>query len=435
MKDLLLLATTFFLLTVPTQNTAAQSSSSPVEVSITNSGNLMPWEILRDYPYLIDALQYQGLYSAENVDYILKHSQQSQWPSQQWPKDDATLNGYKKYLVAIFQNKWDSVALLWVPKTGNDDFGNAALNIQDLRGLYIIIRKDAVAFDAVAWEVQSLWFNDGLAQVSHPANLQKIFAIKQRSEVPPNLLNNFFPTLYNWMQTAYEGLGTGSLDKGTDGTVRRYFSPYVWKSSVAYLFKHPDSTLQCEVIWLPNATGKTDGAQALFTQFKPLGDDYFYFEDSAKAGFSYQLVHQEANGKFLKFAEMFNYNDSTFLVAQWSAPAWPDGLTKRNIWTLYIQKSEDAYAANDFSKALSWDQKAAALGSSDAMYNIGFAYATGQGITKDETIAKQWLKKAAAEKNKAAIDYLKKKGWTEEKPAIKPAAKKTVTRPASHGKG
>ena len=44
---------------------------------------------------------------------------------------------------------------------------------------------------------------------------------------------------------------------------------------------------------------------------------------------------------------------------------------------------------------MTWYQKGAAAGSPDAMYNIGFAYYSGQGVAKDYQQAMAWYLKSA----------------------------------------
>ena len=51
---------------------------------------------------------------------------------------------------------------------------------------------------------------------------------------------------------------------------------------------------------------------------------------------------------------------------------------------------------------------AAGQGDSEAQYIVGLLYYFGEGTTKNVSEAKKWLKKAAAQGNKDAKDFLKK---------------------------
>jgi len=57
----------------------------------------------------------------------------------------------------------------------------------------------------------------------------------------------------------------------------------------------------------------------------------------------------------------------------------------------------------DFSKARSWWDKAAAQGNSDALYYTGLTYAKGSGVEKNMLRAKEWWEKAAEKNNIQAL--------------------------------
>jgi TPR repeat protein len=48
----------------------------------------------------------------------------------------------------------------------------------------------------------------------------------------------------------------------------------------------------------------------------------------------------------------------------------------------------------DDKEAVKWHRKAAEQGDADAQNNLGWSYATGEGVSKDLSKAKFWVKKA-----------------------------------------
>ncbi|GLS19249.1 hypothetical protein GCM10007874_22660 [Labrys miyagiensis] len=63
-------------------------------------------------------------------------------------------------------------------------------------------------------------------------------------------------------------------------------------------------------------------------------------------------------------------------------------------------------ASKDYSTAISWYRKAADLGSTAAMGNIGFLYDYGDGVTQNSQEAAIWFRKAADLGNPVSIDNL-----------------------------
>lgn len=60
----------------------------------------------------------------------------------------------------------------------------------------------------------------------------------------------------------------------------------------------------------------------------------------------------------------------------------------------------------DYSMSLDWWKKAAGMGSTPAMLNIGVMYEKGMGVTKDLAQAAEWYKKAAEKGYSKAQEYL-----------------------------
>ncbi len=61
----------------------------------------------------------------------------------------------------------------------------------------------------------------------------------------------------------------------------------------------------------------------------------------------------------------------------------------------------------DDTKAAEWYRKAAEQGNDFAQYKLGAMYDKGEGVPKDAATAVEWWKKAAAQGNDAAQDSLK----------------------------
>jgi len=62
--------------------------------------------------------------------------------------------------------------------------------------------------------------------------------------------------------------------------------------------------------------------------------------------------------------------------------------------------------ARKYQEAHRWYARAAALGNVQAMHNLGFLYATGQGVARDYVAARKWFEKAAALGSTAAMFHL-----------------------------
>lgn len=60
-------------------------------------------------------------------------------------------------------------------------------------------------------------------------------------------------------------------------------------------------------------------------------------------------------------------------------------------------------SAEGSTEAVAWYRKAAELGNTDAMYNLGVILQAGSGIAKNETEAVAWYRKAAEAGNVAAM--------------------------------
>ena len=54
-----------------------------------------------------------------------------------------------------------------------------------------------------------------------------------------------------------------------------------------------------------------------------------------------------------------------------------------------------AYHRNDYATALREFRVAALRGEAEAQWRLGLMYATGRGVTKDETLAVTWFRKSA----------------------------------------
>ena len=59
-----------------------------------------------------------------------------------------------------------------------------------------------------------------------------------------------------------------------------------------------------------------------------------------------------------------------------------------------FQDATDAYNKGDFKTAFNEIKPLAEQGNADAQYNLGVMYANGEGVLKDLSKAKYWIKKA-----------------------------------------
>ena len=62
---------------------------------------------------------------------------------------------------------------------------------------------------------------------------------------------------------------------------------------------------------------------------------------------------------------------------------------------------------HSYERAIEYYEQAAQLGHAEAQYNLGFMYATGKGVTKDELKAKEWWTASAEQGDEKAIKNLK----------------------------
>jgi len=69
-----------------------------------------------------------------------------------------------------------------------------------------------------------------------------------------------------------------------------------------------------------------------------------------------------------------------------AAPAWAD-----------FKAGEKAYHRGDYATALREWHPLAKQGQAVAQYHLGLLYANGQGVPKDDALARQWYEKAAAQ--------------------------------------
>ena len=74
---------------------------------------------------------------------------------------------------------------------------------------------------------------------------------------------------------------------------------------------------------------------------------------------------------------------------------------KEGCYQLGLLYRNDNFDYANFDKAVLWLTKAANMGHADAMYQLGEIY-----MGRDNTLAKQWLRKAAANGHTKAADRL-----------------------------
>ena len=71
------------------------------------------------------------------------------------------------------------------------------------------------------------------------------------------------------------------------------------------------------------------------------------------------------------------------------------GLMANSACQAGLQEGYDAYDRGDYKTALEEFRILAEQGYAKAQYNLGFMYATGEGVAKDNTEAMKWFRKAA----------------------------------------
>jgi TPR repeat protein len=64
--------------------------------------------------------------------------------------------------------------------------------------------------------------------------------------------------------------------------------------------------------------------------------------------------------------------------------------------------------AADYSEALRWYRRAVEKGLPGAMYSLGWMYAEGRGVPRDDAEAVKWYRKAAAKGDGLGMTHL---GW------------------------
>jgi TPR repeat protein len=78
-----------------------------------------------------------------------------------------------------------------------------------------------------------------------------------------------------------------------------------------------------------------------------------------------------------------------------------------------------------YERAFEYYEQAADLGHADAQFALGLLYATGQGVTKDESKAKTWWTASAAQGYETVIENLKRLEMKMKKNRTKNATKNT----------
>lgn len=132
----------------------------------------------------------------------------------------------------------------------------------------------------------------------------------------------------------------------------------------------------------------------------------------------------EAENWFTKAAEQgdagYQLNLARWL--RWHPTLLDNGIRSYGNYTTWYRKAAeqgDAQAqfelANELmpdgfgfgeSEAVEWYHKAAMQGHAGAQYELGMCYAKGRGVQKDLSVAMRWIRAAAAQGDKQAIEYL-----------------------------
>ena len=80
---------------------------------------------------------------------------------------------------------------------------------------------------------------------------------------------------------------------------------------------------------------------------------------------------------------------------KWFRKAAEQGYSNASVYAYELSFTEDTEDTEDTSEAAKWCRKAAEQGHATAQFNLGVAYANGQGVSEDATEAVKWYRKAA----------------------------------------
>ena len=69
----------------------------------------------------------------------------------------------------------------------------------------------------------------------------------------------------------------------------------------------------------------------------------------------------------------------------------------------YIYTNKQNPTADDYAKAMTWSTRAADSGNATGYYNVGYLYANGMGVKKDEAKGFEWMMKGAEKGDKMAM--------------------------------
>ena len=72
----------------------------------------------------------------------------------------------------------------------------------------------------------------------------------------------------------------------------------------------------------------------------------------------------------------------------------------------YIYTNKENATDADYKKAMDWSMKSAAKGNATGCYNVGYMYANGLGVNRNDAKAFEWMQKAASKGDKAAMAAL-----------------------------
>ena len=398
-------------------NTKPQVSfdtATAVEVTIKNINAWLPNFRLEHYPFLMDAFKYGDMFSESDVQYMSHNIREADFPSSL--KNEVASRAVKKYLIATFENKWDKLALLWIPKKAAHLSANPTLDITDDRGVFMVIQQNSIEYDTATWKIRQVSFDDGFEAVTNPSEPAKVADILSDKTPRPSLFGSFFFYMYGWLNNGFKDVNGGSDAEGTDDSIRNYLQVYVPDASGPnYVYKRKDGSYFSEMIFT-HGTGTANPISigTIINKLVPQTDDVFIYVSNNEEGKVYYLLHEDANKDMLYFGQIYSpaaqqSNDTVFSHFE----LFPKDEYKVDNYRrayVYIIKADLAKNHNQYNKSFFWLQKAAALNDPMAMYRIGYAFYNGEGTPVDLEKAKYWLELSAAAGNKSAKEYLVKTG-------------------------
>ena len=120
------------------------------------------------------------------------------------------------------------------------------------------------------------------------------------------------------------------------------------------------------------------------------------------------------SGDFQKGVDAYEKGDYATALKEWT-PLADKGHAKAQ-YNLGVAYANGEGVLQDYKTAVKWYILSAEQGNAEAQYNLGVMYALGQGVIEDKVYAHMWgniLNSNGHEDGKKIMEYLLKKGMTQ----------------------